>query len=187
MDRQGRDEVDEAEALPGLVAAARQGRVEAIDALYRRFAPVVHGVLLGYVRHADADDLTQEVFEKALQRLGDLRDAAAFPAWLLGIARHAALDAARRRSPLTGVEIDLADAHASHEDRIDAQRALAAIRRLPEAYRETLVLRLVEGLTGPEIALRTGLAPGSVRVNLHRGMALLRAALGLQETGAKVR
>ena len=55
---------------------------------------------------------------------------------------------------------------------------LAAIRRLPEAYRETLVLRLVEGMTGPEIAERTGLTPGSVRVNLHRGMQLLREALG---------
>jgi len=54
---------------------------------------------------------------------------------------------------------------------------LAAIQRLPEAYRETLVLRLVEGMTGPEIAERTGLTPGSVRVNLHRGMQMLREAL----------
>ena len=54
---------------------------------------------------------------------------------------------------------------------------LDVIRTLPAAYRETLVLRLVEGLTGPEIAERTGLTPASVRVNLHRGMALLRAKL----------
>ena len=54
---------------------------------------------------------------------------------------------------------------------------LATIRRLPEAYRETLVLRLVEGMTGPEIAERTGMQPGSVRVNLHRGMQMLREAL----------
>ena len=47
-----------------------------------------------------------------------------------------------------------------------------------EAYRETLALRLVEGMTGPEIAERTGLTPGSVRVNLHRGMKLLRERLG---------
>ena len=56
---------------------------------------------------------------------------------------------------------------------------LAAIRRLPEAYRETLVLRLVEGMTGPEIAERTGLTPGSVRVNLHRG--LQHAARGARQ------
>ena len=54
---------------------------------------------------------------------------------------------------------------------------LDCITRLPEAYREPLVLRLVEGLTGPEIAARTGLTHGSVRVNLTRGMTLLRPLL----------
>ena len=108
-----------------------------------------------------------------MQRLGDLREAAAFPGCLLGIARHAALDAKRRRVPLTGIAIDAVDARATHEDRLDAERALTAIRSLPDAYRETLLLRLVEGLTGPEIAERTGLTAGSVRVNLHRGMVLL--------------
>lgn len=175
--RDGRDGVDEVDALPALVEAARRGSGGAMDALFRRFAPVVHGVLLGYVQKADADDLTQDVFETALQRLDQLREAAAFPGWLLGIARHAALDAKRRRTPLTGIELELPDVHATHEDRLDAQRALAAIRGLPVAYRETLVLRLVEGLSGPEIAERTGLSAGSVRVNLHRGMAMLRAAL----------
>ena len=90
-------------------------------------------------------------------------------------------------APLTGVEIEAKDAQATHEDRLDAQYALAAIRALPEAYRETLMLRLVEGLDGPEIAARTGLTPGSVRVNLHRGMALLRTALAGKTKGASVR
>ena len=167
----------ENEATAALVAAARRGDGGALDRLYRRFAPVVHGILLGYAAHADAEDLAQRVFETAMQRLGQLREAAAFPGWLLGIARNAALDAKRRRMPLTGVALEASDAAASHEDRLDAARALAAIRALPEAYRETLLLRLVEGLSGPEIAERTGLTAGSVRVNLHRGMALLRAAL----------
>lgn len=184
MNRDDRDDVDEVESVPVLVEAARRGAGGAMDTLFRRFAPVVHGVLLGYVQKADADDLTQEVFETAMQRLGDLREAAAFPGWLLGIARHAALDAKRRRVPLTGIEIDAVDARATHEDRLDAERALAAIRSLPEAYRDTLLLRLVEGLTGPEIAERTGLTAGSVRVNLHRGMALLRDALADRKTGA---
>ena len=174
-------------AVPAMVKAARTGDGSAMDRLYRQFAPVVHGVLLSYVQSADADDLTQDVFETALQRLGELREAAAFPGWLLSIARHAALDAKRRHAPLTGVEIEAVDAHATHEDRLDAQRSLAAIRSLPEAYRGTLMLRLVEGLDGPEIARRTGLTPGSVRVNLHRGMALLRIALTGETTGAGVR
>jgi RNA polymerase sigma-70 factor (ECF subfamily) len=54
---------------------------------------------------------------------------------------------------------------------------LEAIRELPEAYRETLLMRLVEGLTGPEIARRSGLTEGSVRVNLHRGLKMLRDRL----------
>jgi RNA polymerase sigma-70 factor (ECF subfamily) len=176
-DRDDGTRVDEAEAVSELVEAARRGSGGAMDALYRRFAPVVHGVLLGYVQKADADDLTQDVFETALQRLGQLREAAAFPGWLLGIARNAALGVKRKRAPATGIGIDAVDGQASHEDRLDAARALAAIRALPEAYRETLALRLVEGLSGPEIAARTGLMPGSVRVNLHRGMAMLREAL----------
>jgi RNA polymerase sigma-70 factor (ECF subfamily) len=61
--------------------------------------------------------------------------------------------------------------------RVEALAVLETIRALPEAYRETLVLRLVEGMTGPEIAERTGLTAASVRVNLHRGMKLLREKL----------
>ena len=54
---------------------------------------------------------------------------------------------------------------------------LATIRELPETYRETVMPRLVQGLTGPEIAAQTGMTPGSVRVHLHRGIKLLREAL----------
>ena len=57
------------------------------------------------------------------------------------------------------------------------------IKSLPEAYSETLVLRLVEGMTGNEIAARTGLKPESVRVNLHRGMEMLRQKLGIAGIG----
>jgi RNA polymerase sigma-70 factor (ECF subfamily) len=67
----------------------------------------------------------------------------------------------------------------AHESR--ATEILELIRSLPEAYRETLILRLVEGMTGPEIATRTGLTAASVRVNLHRGMKLLRERLGFGE------
>lgn len=175
--------MDSTDTLAALVKAARAGQRAALDGLYRRFAPVVHGILLARLQPADADDLTQDVFETALRRLHDLREDAAFPGWIASIARHAALDAARRRAPLTGVAMEAIDGGADVEARVEAQRSLEAIRGLPDVYRETLLLRLVEGLTGPEIAARTGLAPGSVRVNLHRGMALLRAALAEPRRG----
>lgn len=175
--------MSEAESTSLLVAAARRGDGSALDRLYRRFAPAVHGILLGYVQHADAEDLTQQVFEIAINRLETLRDDAAFPGWLASIARRAALDECRRNTPLTGVDLDTASAGSSPEDRADAEHVLRTIQALPEAYRETMVLRLVEGLTGPEIAERIGLTPGSVRVNLHRGMAQLRKALVAREQG----
>jgi RNA polymerase sigma-70 factor (ECF subfamily) len=62
-----------------------------------------------------------------------------------------------------------------------AREVLDLIKQLPDAYRETLVLRFVEGMTGPEIASRTGLTPASVRVNLHRGTKLLRERMGVAE------
>ena len=70
-------------------------------------------------------------------------------------------------------EDSAATPHESHQGRA----VLESVRALPDAYRETLILRLVEGMTGPEIAARTGLTEGSVRVNLHRGMKLLRDRL----------
>ena len=158
-----------------LVAAAREGDRTAFGRLYDRFAPMVHGLLLARVPRADVDDLVQEAFLQAMRRLGSLRDAEAFGPWLAAIARNRARDHWRRGEATVELSDDVPGApHPEGE----AMAVLAAIRRLPEAYRETLVLRLVEGMTGPEIAERTGLTPGSVRVNLHRGMQMLREALG---------
>ncbi len=158
-----------------LVAAARDGDRAAFGRLYDRFAPMVHGVLLARVPRADVDDLVQDAFLQAMRRLGSLQSAEAFGPWLATIARNRARDHWRRGEDTVELPDDVPGRpHPEGE----AMTVLAAIRRLPEAYRETLVLRLVEGMTGPEIAERTGLTPGSVRVNLHRGIKMLREALG---------
>jgi len=68
----------------------------------------------------------------------------------------------------------------------EAAMILGVVRGLPEAYREPLILRLVEGMTGPEIAARTGLTHGSVRVNLYRGMQMLREKLAESAKGASL-
>jgi RNA polymerase sigma-70 factor (ECF subfamily) len=162
----------------GLVAAARDGDRTAFGRLYDRFAPMVHAVLLTRVRRADVDDLVQDVFLQAMKRLGSLRNTEAFGPWLAAIARNRARDHWRRGEDTLELPEELPG---SPHPEGEAMTVLAAIRRLPEAYRETLVMRLVEGMTGPEIAERAGLKPGSVRVNLHRGMQMLREALGRSE------
>jgi RNA polymerase sigma-70 factor (ECF subfamily) len=162
-----------ATADAAVVEAAQRGDSTAFGRLYASYARLVHGVLISRVSHADAEDLLQDVFVQALEHLPTLRDPAAFGSWIAAIARNRAIDHLRRHPPTTELPPDL-PAGASHAE---AFELLAMIRTLSEAYRETLVLRLVEGLTGPEIAACTGLTPGSVRVNLHRGMKLLRGRL----------
>jgi len=161
-----------------LVAAAQAGDRAAYGRLYDRFAPMVHGLLLARVPRSDVDDLVQDVFLQAMRRLSSLRSAEAFGGWLATIARNRARDHWRRGEETVELPDDVAG---TPHPEAAALAVLAAIRRLPEAYRETLVLRLVEGMTGPEIAERTGLTPGSVRVNLHRGMQMLRETLDKKE------
>jgi RNA polymerase sigma-70 factor (ECF subfamily) len=148
--------------------------------LYERYARMVHGILLGRVPLLEVDDLVHEVFLTALRELGTLRNEAAFGAWLARITRNRANDYFRRspsRKEVALPEIVRGPGAESASAEAEAHAALAAIRALPEAYRDTLMLRLVEGMTGPEIAMRTGLTAASVRVNLHRGMKLLREKL----------
>jgi RNA polymerase sigma-70 factor (ECF subfamily) len=165
-----------------LVAAAREGDRGAFGALYQRYARMVHGILLGRVPVGDVEDLVQDVFVRAMRQLHTLRDVNCFGGWLATVARNRANDYHRRSVDL--VELNEEAPNQATEKRRtsaagdDGAAILGVIRGLPEAYRETLILRLVEGMTGPEIAERTGLTAGSVRVNLHRGMQMLREKLG---------
>ena len=159
-----------------LVGEARRGDESAFRMLYDRYVRMIHGLLLARVPHSDVDDLVQEVFLAAWNRLEALRDPAAFGGWLSMIARNRATDFHRAAVDSTELPANL-QAHDGTAARAEALAVLDVIRRMPEAYRETLVLRLVEGMTGPEIAERTGLTPASVRVNLHRGLKLLRETL----------
>lgn len=140
--------------------------------LFAKHAALVHGILLARVPRGDVQDLMQDVFVSALQNIDSLRGE--FAPWIATIARNRAIDFYRTRKKTTELPDDLAHHDA---DRSEAEHVLEVIRTLPEAYRETLVLRLVQGMTGPEIAERVGLTQESVRVNLFRGMAMLREKL----------
>ncbi len=172
-----------------LVKLSQQGHRDAFGQLYQRYARMVHGILLAKVPVLEAEDLVHEVFLRALPRLHSLREAARFGTWLAAITRNMAKDYYRR--PRVQVQraddSSIADASAGPDEQARASGAaeiLDTVRSLPEAYRETLILRLVEGMTGPEIAAKTGLSHGSVRVNLNRGMRQLREKLGQRRAPA---
>lgn len=162
-----------------LVKAARAGDRTAFGFLYDRYARMVHGILLARVPLIEVDDLVHDVFLLALPRLHALRDVGRFGPWLAAIARNRANDYHRQKVDDVELTDDLAQTETggTSPDVTEAASILAVVRSLPDAYRETLLLRLVEGMNGPEIAARTGLTPGSVRVNLHRGMQQLREKL----------
>lgn len=161
-----------------LVAAAVAGDRDAFGELYRGFSAAVHGTLLARLRPADAEDLVQEVFLEGWQKLDQLREPESFGAWICAIARRRATDLVRRTAPIDPLPEELSVAPSAAVD-LDARLALEAIQSLAEAYREPLLLRLMGGLSGEEIAQVTGLKPGSVRVNLHRGFRLLRERMGV--------
>jgi RNA polymerase sigma-70 factor (ECF subfamily) len=175
-----------------LVLAAREGDRSAFGGLYARHARMVHGILLARVPANDVDDLVQDVFLRALPRLGDLRDVSRFGPWLAAITRNRANDYHRQNRSVAALTESLSEdgedlPAASAAPDAEAAMILAFVRSLSEAYREPLILRLVEGMTGPEIAARTGLTPGSVRVNLHRGMQQLREKLSQASLGDAIR
>lgn len=165
-----------------VVVAARDGDREAFSLLYHRYARMVHGILLCRVPPREVEDLVQEVFLLALRQLHSLRDTSRFGAWLGTITRNRANDYFRKAIPVEQATEPAREDYAEskkndHAVEQEAAMILAVLRTLPDTYREPLLLRLVEGMTGPEIAARVGLTHGSVRVNLHRGMQMLREKL----------
>jgi RNA polymerase sigma-70 factor, ECF subfamily len=169
-----KEDVQEIPEDGNLAAAARQGNHLAFSRLYDRYARMVHGILLARVPRCEVDDLVQDVFLAAWRRLPSLRETNAFGGWLCMIARNRATDYHRTAPAITTLE------DATLQQNPPPPEALAVldtIRQLPEAYRETLILRLVEGMTAQEISDRVGITPESVRVNLHRGMKILRERL----------
>ena len=175
-----------------LVCAAQSGNRAAFGFLYERYARMVHGILLGRVPQPAVEDLLQDVFLRAMPRITSLRHKDHFGGWLAAIARNCAADYFRQSRQVDSIEEDILEEKSPKKsgggsDLAEAHAVLGAICTLPEAYREPLILRLVEGMTGPEIAKRTGLTHGSVRVNLHRGMQQLREILQGAKAGGEVR
>src|SRR5260370_22435211 len=130
-----------------LIEAVLNGERDRFEGLYEMYAPMVHGILLARVPRAEVDDLVQDIFLHALRKLHTLRNAAAFGGWLAMISRNRAMDF--YRNSRATVEVTEQMATDSPPNRT-AKEVLDLICRLPEAYRETLVLRYVKGSTERE-------------------------------------
>lgn len=119
-----------------LVVAVQAGNRTAFATLYERFHRIVHAIALARVSASDANDVVQDVFAEAWMKATTVREPAAFPGWIVTLARRRAIDHARKRGPLVDPKADLAIEPPPH---VEAAAALAAISALPETYRETTV------------------------------------------------
>lgn len=168
-----------------LVERARRGDASAFDALVRRHLRAAYAVALARLGEpADAEDVCQDAFVTALQRLEDCRQPDRFAAWLLRIVRNRAHDCARGSAvrEAAPLEIDSVPSGGASPLR-ETERSelkedlLRAMAGLTELQREVLMLYDLEGWPHREIADRLGISEGSARVHLHNGRRALRARL----------
>jgi RNA polymerase sigma-70 factor (ECF subfamily) len=171
------------------VSRAQHGDVEAFGKLYRDHAGRVFALCVRMSGdRVRAQELMQDVFVRAWERLGSFRGDASFGSWLHRLAVNVVLTTARtdrRREARVALVEDLAVTEtraggssavmtADPGTAIDLEQAIAA---LPPGARSAFVLHDVEGFSHAEIAELTGLAEGTIRAQLHRARKLLMEAL----------
>ena len=132
---------------------------------------------------ADVDDVVQDVLLRVWRHGDDLREDERFGAWLSRIVQTAVIDQFRdrHRHPVARFELDDPAADPT-DDQGDAKALIAAVlrpfvARLPDRYREAVVLSELEGLAHPAVAERLGLSVSGVKSRVQRGRARLRAML----------
>lgn len=180
-------------AVEALVARARSGDLTAFNTLVLRFQDGVYGLTLRMLGDpAAADDATQDAFIRAWQRLETFRGGS-FRAWLFTIAANRARDELRRRSrrPTRSLDESRDDPDHADIDPVDGgpsahevleqgelRRALeAALRTLPDDWREVVILADVQGLDYVEVAAVTGVPVGTVKSRLSRARGRLREVI----------
>ena len=171
------------DAEPDLVRRAQQRDTHAFASLYRAHVGRVYALCLRMTADTSlAEDLTQQAFIGAWQKLPDFRGESAFGSWLHRLAVNTVLMAFRARSRLSA-RVLFTDEPAALETppiarspgaRLDLEQAIAA---LPPQARAILVLHDVEGWKHHEIAAQLGLATGTSKAQLHRARNLLKEAL----------
>jgi RNA polymerase sigma-70 factor (ECF subfamily) len=169
--------------MADLVTRAAGGDTSAFEQLYRDNVGRIHALCMRMTGNpAEAEELTQEAFIRAWEKLDTFRGDANFSTWMHRVAANVVLSyrrsAARRRERIHAEE-DLSY-HEEPDDRTDRGPGVdleEAIAKLPDGAREIFVLFDIEGYRHDEIAEMTGLATGTTKAQLHRARKLLREAL----------
>ena len=165
---------------------AREGDVGAFERLYRKNVGRVYGLCLRMVADRTlAEDLAQEVFIRAWEKLGTFRGESAFSSWLHRLAVNVVLSRqrSRRRRQSRIVAVENPEEHETPLPPTPRSPAgigvdlRKAVRGLPEGARRVFLLHDVEGFSHPEIAAMTGIAVGTSKAHLHRARKLIRKAL----------
>jgi RNA polymerase sigma-70 factor (ECF subfamily) len=161
------------------IVRARDGDMSALGFLYVRYGDDVCGYVNSIVHDSHAaEDITQNVFAKLMKAIKKYEPREVpFAAWILRVARNAALDymRARRQIPFEEVRTDDRGHEQTGFERSQCLRD--ALWKLPEEQREVLVLRHLVGMSPTEIAERLGRTEGSVHGLHHRGRAALQQLL----------
>jgi len=167
-----------------LVMRARRGDGAAYGELVRRHMRAAYAVALAVLgRPADADDIAQDAFVTALERLRDCREPARFSGWLLQIVRNRALNALEKRKLREPSDEVVAGAPAAAGDVVLRARLLAALATLTEVQREIVLLHDLDGWTHAELADALGLSEVNCRQHLFTARRALRAALEEKHAG----
>ena len=173
-----------------LAVRAGKGDAEAFGSLYDRYVDAVYRYVYYRVRQdAEAEDLTSDVFMRALRAMPRYEPRQPFLAWLYRIARNAIIDRARRSRMQVSFEDALAHPNADQVVEPDAgllalsdkQEVRKALSRLTPLQQEVIVLRFVEGYTTAEIAAFVGKREGTVRGIQFRAIEALRALIPSRE------
>ena len=164
-----------------LVARARRGDPGAFDLLVRRHLRAAFAVALAVLgRPADAEDVAQDGFVAALERLDELREPSRFSGWLIQIVRHRALNALAKRK--LREPTDAVDARSvAPADAVLRAGLLAALSTLSPVQREIVLLHDLDGWTHAELAAALGLTEVNCRQHLFTARRALRAALASEE------
>jgi RNA polymerase sigma-70 factor, ECF subfamily len=170
-----------------LVERVRAGDIRSYEELVRRYERLVGRVIYPYAgRDAAVEDLVQETFLRAYDRLDTFNPEYRFKTWLLAIANNLGIDTLRRRREVVefNPELHARVTRGPEEAAVEADRARSvrdAVLTLPEAYSVPLVLRYAEGLTYAEIAEILGITVSALKSRLFRARNML--AERLEERG----